>query len=246
MCAEKVMMRPDGLRMRGMWAAAFALAMLAAGCRARAERSERELPPITLYASPQALGEMLEPAKPPQTPVRVAIVMVNAGSALSDYEVRQDVSDETIVRCRDLLARVPEVSSVEYLPEILVSPERRITLDSLRYAAAARGCAVLLVFRVQRRLVQVSNPWALGYITIVGALFIPGTECLAESRVEALLVDCVSGRLYGDLLITGHGRSYGPLYFQNTWRARALSRATEDAMTQMKRAAPELLGALKK
>jgi hypothetical protein len=221
------------------------LAFAAAGCRSVPQEPERERAPITAYESPLGLARRFEPAPTVPLPARVAIVMVEEGSTLQTVRVRRNVDAETIALWCGLVGRQEGVADVDFLPEIVLPPDRDIAFDAVRLAAAGRQCRLVFVVRSQRRLVQLSNAFALGYVTVVGALFIPGTDCLAQNRVEAVLVDTVTGHTFADMLVTGEGKSWGPLYFVNTWRARALRRATEDAVARVREKLPGMFGAVK-
>ena len=205
------------------------LAVSAVGCSTATIESEEPLPPVTMHVSSEYLKQRLEDKRAPKPPWRVAVVVVKGGGAVSKLVVRDNVAQETIEKWTNWIGKSAGVKEVEYLPTALAPPDHRLSLETLQFAAVSRQCPLLLIVREQRRLVEYSNPWAILYVTVVGSLFVPGTDVVAENRIEVLLVDAVTGRLHGDALITGRGESYGPLYFVNTWRARALRRANSKA-----------------
>lgn len=218
----------------------LAALLMSLGCAASQIETEPESPLVDLKVSDAALKERFDAVPNPVRPLRVAIVSAKRGGAVSEVVLRDNIDQETIDRWTKWISDGPGVEHAQFLPTVLAPPGQRLNLDALRLAAASRKCSLLLIYRQQRRVVNVSNAWAVLYITLVGTLFVPGTECIGENRIEVLLVDVLNGHVYGDAIVTGRGSSLGPLYFLNTWRGRALRRATADAHEKLEKRLHEI------
>ena len=212
--------------------------MVMSGCYTAQQVQEYRL--LLDKIPPETLEKELSAQPKATRPWRVAVVRVSEGGLLYGFVVHQNTGQGSVDMWTDLVKGRPGVAAVDFLPDLIAPPGPTISYDNLRLAAVKRQCPLLLIVREEQSLLQVSNAWAIGYFTIVGAFFIPGTDCLAHRKLEALLVDSVSGYIFGDMIVTGKGLSYGPLYFVNTWRARASKRAATDARGQAAKKLTEL------
>ena len=212
--------------------------LLVAGCAT--ETPVPEYKSLTERFSKEKLQQALQSRPEIKKPWRVAIVRVSKGGALGGFVTHGNTPQESIDMWTALAKKCNGVADAEFLPEILIPPGYQISYDLLRLGAAKRQCNLLLIVREQRRKVQISNAWAVGYFTIIGAFFIPGTDCIVDAKFEAMLADPVSGHIFGDIIVSGRGYSYGPLYFVNTWRARAAQRATKACRKQAANALPKV------
>lgn len=68
-------------------------------------------------------------------------------------------------------------------------------MEALRAIAARYKLRYLLLYREQVERDVHSNGWAAGYITLLGALFVPGATLTVDGYAEASLFDVKTGIL---------------------------------------------------
>ena len=79
--------------------------------------------------------------------------------------------------------------------EVMPIPSGALGMESLREIAARYRLRYLVLYREVVRKKTRLNPWAWGYATIIGALFLPGQEQETSGFIEASLFDVKTGLL---------------------------------------------------
>jgi hypothetical protein len=117
--------------------------------------------------------------------------------------------------------------------EMMPIPSGALGMEALREMAARYQLRYVLLYREKVATRERANPWAIGYATVVGALFLPGDTLSVDGYVEASLFDVKTGILVYTVRrrVTGKRRT-------NIWH-------TGDKLENMQRkaaqaAAPEL------
>jgi hypothetical protein len=79
--------------------------------------------------------------------------------------------------------------------EMMPIPSGALGMEALREIAARYKLRYIVLYRENvRKRVQV-NPWAVGYATLIGTLFLPGSTLKVDGYVEASLFDVKTGLL---------------------------------------------------
>ena len=89
--------------------------------------------------------------------------------------------------------RSPELFTL--VTEMIPIPSGALGMEALREIAARYKLRYILLYREDIRRRERLNAWAIGYATIVGALFLPGEDLKVDGYVEASLFDVKTGLL---------------------------------------------------
>ena len=79
--------------------------------------------------------------------------------------------------------------------EMLPIPSGALGMEALREMAARYKLRYVILYREDIRQRERLNPWAVGYATLVGALFLPGEDLKVDGYVEASVFDVKTGLL---------------------------------------------------
>ncbi|MEO8702241.1 MAG: hypothetical protein ABI867_19510 [Kofleriaceae bacterium] len=90
------------------------------------------------------------------------------------------------------LRRDPAFSLVT---QTMVIPSGALGMEALREVAARYRLRYLLLYREVLAKKAQLNPWAIGYATIIGALFLPGQRQEVYGYIEASMFDVKTGLL---------------------------------------------------
>ncbi|RMH36843.1 MAG: hypothetical protein D6689_21705 [Deltaproteobacteria bacterium] len=82
-----------------------------------------------------------------------------------------------------------------HVTEMMAIPSGALGMEALREIAARYHLRYVLLYRESIATRERANPWAIGYATIVGALFLPGDTLSVDGYVEASLLDVKTGLL---------------------------------------------------
>ena len=120
-----------------------------------------------------------------------------------------------------------------HVTEMMPIPSGALGMEGLREMAARYQLRYVLLYREKVATKTRANPWAIGFATVVGALFLPGDTLYVDGYVEASLFDVKTGVL----VFTVRRRVWGKRK-TNLWH-------TDDKLEYMQRnaainAAPEL------
>ncbi len=133
----------------------------------------------------------------------------------------------------ELVASLRGSTPFTLVTEMMPIPSGALGMEALREMAARYQLRYVLLYREKVATRERANPWAIGYATLVGALFLPGDSLSVSGYVEASLFDVKTGIL----LFTVRRRVTGKRK-TNVWH-------TDDKLEHMQRvaavkAAPEL------
>jgi hypothetical protein len=94
------------------------------------------------------------------------------------------------------LARdLPSDEAFTLVTEMLPIPSGALGMEALREIAARYKLRYIVLYRENVRRRVRANPWAVGYATVVGALFLPGSTLHVDGTLEASLFDVKTGLL---------------------------------------------------
>ena len=79
--------------------------------------------------------------------------------------------------------------------EMVPIPSGALGIEALREAAARYKLRYLVLYREHVEQDTHGNGWAAGYVTVVGALFLPGSTLSVDGYAEASLLDVQTGLL---------------------------------------------------
>lgn len=79
--------------------------------------------------------------------------------------------------------------------EMIPIPSGALGMEALREIAARYKLRYILLYREDIRRRERLNPWAIGYATLIGALFLPGEDLVVDGYVEASVFDVKTGLL---------------------------------------------------
>jgi len=91
--------------------------------------------------------------------------------------------------------KLPSDDAFTLVSEMIPIPSGALGMEALREAAARYKLRYLVLYREQVTRKRRTNAWAVGYTTIVGALFLPGSTLEVDGYVEASLFDVKTGLL---------------------------------------------------
>lgn len=186
---------------------AFALSLWTAGCAAHAPM-QASMKPLDLGAPPVAavleedhfnrdrIGTITEEhlrtilAAPAflEADSRVGIVQVSSG-----YEADSDLPLTGVTA--HLAKALSDTGEFEIVTEVSTDWPSTSSVAGLRELAARYRAEYLLLYRHRFVDRDYANAWAIGYVTIVGALFLPGNTLETAGVVEATLFDVRTGTL---------------------------------------------------
>lgn len=91
--------------------------------------------------------------------------------------------------------RLRKDAAFSLVTQTMVIPSGSLGMEALREIAARYRLRYLLLYREVVAKDHRLNPWAIGYATLVGALFLPGQEQEVHGYIEASMFDVKTGLL---------------------------------------------------
>ncbi|MBT8496252.1 MAG: hypothetical protein KJO07_24620 [Deltaproteobacteria bacterium] len=91
--------------------------------------------------------------------------------------------------------KLPSDDAFTLVSEMIPIPSGALGMEALREAAARYKLRYLVLYREHVVRSKRTNAWAVGYSTILGALFLPGATLEVDGYVEASLFDVKTGLL---------------------------------------------------
>lgn len=125
--------------------------------------------------------------------------------------------------------------SFSLVTEVLPIPSGALGMEALRETAARYALRYILLYREELGRREEANGIAAGYVTLVGALFLPGQTLAVDGFVEASLFDVKTGLLLFTVRRAVHGDRGSNLWYTG----RKLEELAGSVAT---RVAPELAG----
>ena len=90
---------------------------------------------------------------------------------------------------------LPSDEAFTLVSEIMPIPSGALGMEALREIAARYKLRYIVLYRENVERKRRVNPWALGYATLIGSLFLPGSTLSINGYVEASLFDVKTGLL---------------------------------------------------
>jgi hypothetical protein len=94
-----------------------------------------------------------------------------------------------------LAKNLPSERAFSLVTEMLPIPSGALGMEALREIAARYKLRYIVLYRENVRRRIRANPWAAGYVTLLGMLFLPGSTLRVDGSVEASLFDVKTGLL---------------------------------------------------
>jgi rhombotail lipoprotein len=94
-----------------------------------------------------------------------------------------------------LVERLRRDASFSLVTQTMVIPSGALGMEALREIAARYRLRYLILYREVLAKQRSLNPWAWGYATLVGALFLPGQRQEVYGYIEASMFDVKTGLL---------------------------------------------------
>ncbi len=146
----------------------------------------------TRQVSDEEIKKVLDLKPQLPKPFKVGIYFVE--NDLRRWDLRWNSEDkENILRLQDELKKTGEVSEVFLINEGVVQGR---DLKSIRLAAAHHGADAVLLISAAHQTDKYTNDWALTYLLILPALFVPGTVTDTLFITRAALWDVRNEYLY--------------------------------------------------
>lgn len=164
-------------------------------------------------------------------PARVGVMAVG-----TDIDWRGPAPDRRVpAGLGPLVERLRKDASFSLVTQTMVIPSGALGMEALRENAARYRLRYLILYREAVAKKQTLGPWAWGYVTGIGALFLPGHEHEVYGYMEASMFDVKTG-----LLMFTTRRAVTANETTNSWHTDAkLDRLAANALAKY---APELAG----
>jgi hypothetical protein len=114
-----------------------------------------------------------------------------------------------------LVSRLRKDPAFSLVTQTMVIPSGALGMEALREIAARYRLRYLLLYREVLARRASLNPWAWGYATVIGALFLPGQRQEVYGYIEASMFDVKTG-----LLMFTTRRSINATQSSNQWNKR--------------------------
>jgi hypothetical protein len=132
-----------------------------------------------------------------------------------------------------LVARLRKDAAFTLVTEMMPIPSGALGMEALREAAARYRLRYVVLYREVLAKKNHLNAWAWGYVTAVGALFLPGKQNEVFGYIEATMFDVKTG-----LLMFTTRRSVYATASSNEWRDR--DKLAQLASNTVSRYSPDL------
>lgn len=164
-------------------------------------------------------------------PARVGVMAVG-----TDIDWRGPAPDRRVpAGLGPLVERLRKDANFSLVTETIVIPSGALGMEALRENAARYRLRYLILYREAVAKHQALGPWAWGYVTGIGALFLPGHEHEVYGYMEASMFDVKTG-----LLMFTTRRAVTASETTNSWHTDAkLDRLAANALAKH---SPELAG----
>ncbi len=127
-----------------------------------------------------------------ELPARVGILPIVAAQ---DWRGPGPSFDRAPAAVAELSKHIRSAELFTVVTEMLPIPSGALGMEALREIAARYKLRYVILYREDVRKRNQNNPWALGYMTGIGTLFLPGENLKVDGYVEASLFDVKTGLL---------------------------------------------------
>jgi hypothetical protein len=112
-----------------------------------------------------------------------------------------------------LVQRLRKDAAFSLVTEMMPIPSGALGMEALREAAARYRLRYVVLYREVLAKQHHANPWAIGYATVIGAMFLPGQQQEVYGYIEATMFDVKTG-----LLMFTTRRAITASQNENEWR----------------------------
>lgn len=152
----------------------------------------------------------LQPAAP--VPRKVLLYEVESSeSGINSAHMRLQLHKETARTMKEALEETGLFERIDFLPDIYLPSGHSGGLKALRIAAARAHADGLLIYSTETGYEYKPNALSVFYLTIVGVVFVPGSEGASMALSKAVLVDVKTGYIYDVMESYGEKRQVAPI-----------------------------------
>ncbi len=123
----------------------------------------------------------------------------------------------------------------------LAMSEGKVTLRSLRAAAARMNCELLMVYLQADSSVNNFNDAAVLYWTVIGLWTVPGDVVEHRTVMQAILVDCRTGMILGTATGDAHEKRQCPSAFADNRKNELADKVPVKALADLQKGVGKLL-----
>lgn len=127
-----------------------------------------------------------------ELPARVGILPINAAADWHGPGPAHDRASPAVAKLAELLRGGEPFTMVT---EMISIPSGSLGMEALREIAARYKLRYVVLYREHVTRKRKTNAWSLGYVTLVGALFLPGDSLEIDGYIEASMFDVKTGLL---------------------------------------------------
>lgn len=176
-------------------------------------------------------------------PTSLAVAKLQSGCA--GYQPTLDRIDaEEMKAWEKIAAKHPRLRGVQPISDLVFGGDlstSKLTLHSLRVAAAKLRCELLLVYMQADSMVSNFNDAAVLYWTLVGLWLVPGDTVEHKTVMQAIVVDCRTGMILGTATGDSHKKSACPAMFADIHKAKLARQAPAEALGDLQQGCDQLL-----
>lgn len=223
----------------GCGAAHFALAEPIANiARTGLVKDRKQLSRLEKAATDGEIANMLDMDVKAKIPTTLAIAKLNslcAGYQPSLQRIDADELEawEKIAAKHDDIRGVQPVSNLA-IDNSLRADESKLTLRSLRLAAARLHCELLLVYMQADTQADQFNNASVLYWSIIGLWIAPGNTVEHKTVTQAILVDCRTGSILGTATGSGHNKTDCPSAFADIQEKKLAEKTSGQANADLR------------
>jgi len=171
--------------------------------------------------------------------IPTTLAIAKLGSHCSGYQPhlkRIDADEleawEKIISKHDDIRGVQPVSNFA-VDNSLRADDSKLTLRSLRLAAARLHCELLLVYMQADTQADYFNNASILYWSIVGLWISPGNTVEHKTVMQAVLVDCRTGSILGTATGSGHNKTDCPSAFADIQEKKLAKETSQEAISEL-------------
>lgn len=187
----------------------------------------------------QDIAALLDVNVQAKWPSDVAIAKL-AASGLGTPAMLAEIDAAEMAGWEKTAADHPNVKSVNPVTPLSHTSEH-VTLRSLRLAAARMNCEVFLVYLQADSAVSNRNDASALYWTGVGLWLVPGHEVEHKTVLQAALIDCRTGMMFGTATGDSHIQRLCPWMFTDNRRTQLARQAPLEAVAELQTNTAKLL-----
>jgi len=189
------------------------------------------------------IAQLLDLDVKAKLPTTLAVAKLQ--SQCSGYQpVLDRIDAEELGAWGKIIAKHPRLNGVHPISNLSFGRDLRapkISLHSLRVAAARLHCELLLVYMQADSSVDNFNDAAPLYWSLVGLWVVPGDTLEHKTVMQAIVVDCRTGMILGTATGDSHQRTICPAMFVDIQKAKLARKAPAAALKDLQGGCDKLL-----